>query len=74
VVVLSTPFHRTFDPETKLLPVTVRVKAVPPAVTEVGEIPVMTGTGLPGGLMVKVREPDVPPPGVGLRMETAADP
>src|SRR3989304_1191401 len=34
--VRSAPFHRTFAPETKLLPYTVRVKAWPPAVAGEG--------------------------------------
>jgi hypothetical protein len=46
VVVRSDPFHRTVEPETKLEPETVRVKAGPPAFTEVGLIPVIDGTGL----------------------------
>src|SRR3990170_3880250 len=45
VVVRSAPFHRTFAPETKLLPLTVRVKAAPPAVAEEGLRPVTVGAG-----------------------------
>src|SRR3990170_915655 len=41
----SEPFHRTFAPETKLLPLTVRVKAAPPAVAEEGLRPVTVGAG-----------------------------
>jgi hypothetical protein len=74
VLVRSTPFQRTFDPGMKLLPVTVRVKVGPPAIAELGEIPVITGIGLAGGLMVKVRVPDAPPPGVGLKTEIGAEP
>jgi hypothetical protein len=55
------------DPEVNLLPVTVRVKAAPPAVAEVGEMLERAGTGL---LMVKVSAEDVPPPGVGLKTVT----
>jgi hypothetical protein len=66
VVVRSTPFHRTLDPETKLLPVTVRVKAGPPAVVEDGVMLVMIGTGLEV-CAVKVTALDVPPPGVGVK-------
>ena len=55
VVVRSAPFHRTFDVDTKLVPVTVRVKADPPAAAEVGEIEVRVGTGLfAGGVPVVV--------------------
>src|SRR3989337_95452 len=43
VVERSEPFQRTFAPETKLLPSTVRVKAVPPAVAEEGLRLVTTG-------------------------------
>ncbi len=35
-VVRSEPFHRTFEPETKLLPSTVSVKDGPPAVAQEG--------------------------------------
>ena len=73
-MVLSAPFHRTLDPETKLEPVTVRVKAGPPAVPELGEVEVRVGTGLLTAVMVKVCAPDVPPPGVGLKTVTVAVP
>jgi len=46
VVTRSEPFQRTFEPETKLLPETVRVKAGPPAVTKVGLILVIAGEGV----------------------------
>jgi hypothetical protein len=71
VVVRLEPFQRTTEVGTKLLPVTVSVKAGPPAVVEVGLSPLVVGTGL---LMVKVRAPDVPPPGVGLKTRTEAVP
>jgi hypothetical protein len=58
----------------KLLPVTVRVKAGPPAVAELGEMVVRVGTGLFAGLMVKVWAEEVPPPGVGLKTVTLAVP
>ena len=45
VVARSDPLHRTVAPETKLEPLTVRVKVGPPAFTEVGLIPVIDGTG-----------------------------
>jgi hypothetical protein len=43
VVSRSDPFHRTFEPGTKLLPETVRVKAGPPAVATEGFRTVTTG-------------------------------
>lgn len=67
VVVRAIPLKRTVEPETKLLPFTVSVKLPLPAVTEVGEMLVMEGTGL---LLVPVTvntaAVEVPPPGVGL--------
>ncbi len=71
VVVRFDPFHRTTEPATKLLPLTVSVKAGPPAVAEEGLRLVVVGTGL---LIVKVRAPEVPPPGVGLNTVTEAVP
>jgi len=46
VVVLSAPFHRTTDPETKFVPVTVRVKAADPAVLTDGEMAERVGSRL----------------------------
>ncbi len=43
VVVRSDPFQRTTEPVTKLLPLTVRVKAVPPALAVAGLRLVMVG-------------------------------
>jgi hypothetical protein len=74
VVGLSAPFHRTFDVAMKLLPVTVRVKAGPPAVAELGKMEVRVGTGLLAALMVNVFAEEVPPPGVGLTTVTLAVP
>ena len=54
------PPHCTTEPLTKLVPVTVRVKADPPAVADTGLRLVVPGTGL---LIVKGRGPDVTPPG-----------
>jgi hypothetical protein len=54
VVVRSVPFHLTTEPEMKLIPFTVSVKAGPPAVAEEGLRPVVLGTGLSGTLIVKV--------------------
>jgi hypothetical protein len=57
----------------KLEPVTVKVKADPPAVADAGLIVVSTGAGL-GAMIVKVCALDVPPPGVGLNTVTEAVP
>ena len=54
----------TTDPETKFEPVAVKVEAGPPAVAELGEMAVSTGSG---GVTVKVTAAEVPPPGVGLK-------
>ena len=51
VVVLAAPLNFTTDVDTKPVPLTVRVKAAPPAVALVGEREVSVGAGL---LMVKV--------------------
>ena len=45
-VVRLVPFHLTTDDEIKLLPFTVKVNEVPPAVAEVGLKKVAAGTGL----------------------------
>ena len=74
MVVRSAPFHRTFEVETKPVPVTVRVKADPPAVAELGEMEVRVGAGLFGAVMVNVFAKEVPPPGVGLKTVTLAEP
>jgi hypothetical protein len=50
VVVLAAPLNFTTDVETNPVPLTVRVKAAPPAVALVGEREVSVGAGL---LMVK---------------------
>jgi hypothetical protein len=71
VVVRGLPFHWTTEVLMKFVPVTVRVKAGPPAAADVGLRAVVVGTGL---LIVKVRAPDVPPPGVGLKTFTEAVP
>jgi hypothetical protein len=46
VVASAVPFQFTTEPPTKLVPVSVSVKLVPPAVAEVGEIKVRVGDGL----------------------------
>ena len=50
VVVRLLPFHVTCVPETKLAPLTVRVKPAPPATAELGDKLV----NVAAGLMVKV--------------------
>ena len=57
-----------------MVPVTVSVKADPPAIAEEGLMPVVVGTGLSGLLIVKVSAPEVPPPGVGLKTVTGTLP
>jgi hypothetical protein len=52
VVVRSRAFQRTTEVGTKLLPVTVRVKAEPPAIVDAGERLELVGEGL---LIVRVR-------------------
>jgi hypothetical protein len=69
VVVSPVPFQFTVDPETKFVPVTVRVNAAPPAVALEGESEARIGAGL---LTVNVRAPEVPPPGVGFITVTDA--
>jgi hypothetical protein len=53
VVVRLAPFQRTTEPEMKFVPLTVSVKAAPPAVADDGLKVVSVGTGL-GALMVNV--------------------
>ena len=71
VVVLAEPFQCTTDPDTKLPPLTVRVKATPPAVAEPGFRLVVVGRGL---VMLKLSALEVPPPGSGLKIVTEAVP
>src|SRR2546426_9431293 len=70
VVVRSLPFQRTTDELMKLVPLTVRVKAAPPAIVLLGEIELSVGAGLL--LLEKVCAPEAPPPGVGLTTATGA--
>lgn len=76
VVTSDTPFQLTTAPLIKLLPVTVNVKAALPATAALGLMEVEIGTGLLTitGLMVKLSDPLVPPPGVGVNTATAAVP
>jgi hypothetical protein len=71
VVVRSEPFQRTTAPLTKLAPFTVRAKAEPPAVAELGLRLVIVGVGL---LTENDSAPDKPPPGAGLNTVTLAVP
>ncbi len=56
---------------TKLAPLTVRVKAAPPAIAEAGAIEVIDGSGL---VVVKFTLLEDPPPGAGLVTLTGATP
>ena len=49
LVVRGEPLMLTTELETKLVPVTVRVKFDPPAAVEVGEMEEMVGDGFGGG-------------------------
>ena len=73
VVGLSESFHRTTDPLTKFVPVTVRTKAGEPAVAVEGLRLVIVGAAL-GGVIVNVTALEVPPPGAGLNTVTLAVP
>jgi hypothetical protein len=70
-VVRFAPPHRTTDDAIKFDPFTVKVKAAPPAVAEVGLMLVVVGAGL---LIAKICALDVPPPGAGLTTVTEAVP
>jgi hypothetical protein len=61
LVAIGDPFHSTFHPLTKPEPLTVSVKAAPPAMAEPGLSPAITGGA---GLMVNVAAFDKPPPGL----------
>lgn len=58
-VTRATPFTRTSEEATKLVPFTVKVNAGSPAVLDAGEMVVIVGTGLLAALMVKVKALDV---------------
>jgi len=74
VVVRLAPFQFTTDPLTNPLPFTFSMKEVPPAVADEGDNEEMEGAGLLGGLMVKGKLPEVPPPGARLNTVTSAVP
>ena len=59
------------EEDTKFVPVTVRVNALPPASVKLGFKDALTGTGL---LIVKVAALEVPPPGGGVDTITIAAP
>ena len=66
------PFHRTTDPETNPEPLTVSVKAAPPAVALDGESEVIDGAGL---FTVKAfGNVAVPPPGAAFVTLTSRKP
>lgn len=71
VVVSATPFHFTTEPVTKFAPVSVNVKAAPPASAVVGESKLKVGEGLS---IVNVIAADAPPPGAGFKTVSAAVP
>jgi hypothetical protein len=71
VVTRSEPFQRTTEPLMKLVPFTVSIKPAVPAVTVVGEIDVVAGTG---AMVVNCCGFEIPPPGAGLKTVTAAVP
>jgi uncharacterized membrane protein YedE/YeeE len=71
VVVTAVPLNFTLAPLTNPVPVTAKVNAAPPAFALVGESVVIVGAGL---LIVNVKFPEVPPPGVGLLTATFAVP
>src|SRR5216683_4980391 len=61
----------------KLVPVTVRVNAAPPATVQLGDMEDTAGSGFPGGLMMKAsgfESPFVPAPECGLSVLTKAVP
>jgi hypothetical protein len=62
-VVRELPLKVTVAPDRNPVPLTVSVKAAPPAVAPAGESDVMVGTGL---FTANGEFPDVPPPGAGF--------
>ena len=70
VVRVAVP-NLTTEPETKFVPVTVKVNEPLPAATQVGLSELVVGPGL---LIVNVIELEVPPPGAGLTTVTDAVP
>lgn len=70
VVVSATPFHITVEPLTKPLPFTVNVNVASPAVPNVGDSEVATGTGLLAA-MTSITALDVLPPKFASPLYTA---
>lgn len=66
------PFQRITDDGTKPVPVAVKVIALLPRTTLLGEMDVSTGNGSGGGLMTNALDALVPPPGAGVTMVTCA--
>ena len=64
---IACPLKFNVDVDTKFDPFTVSAKVPLPAMIETGERVLAKGTGL---LTVKLKEPDVPPPGPGLETVT----
>jgi hypothetical protein len=73
VVARGLPFHCATDELMKFVPVSVNVKAAPPAVALGGEIELSVGLGF-GALIVNVCAVDAPPPGAGLNTVTGTVP
>jgi hypothetical protein len=67
-------FTLTTDCGAKLVPAISSVAPPDPARTVVGEIELIVGTLLGAGVIVKVRLPDVPPPGEVVKTTTVAVP
>ena len=71
VVASGEPFHCTVAPETKPVPVTVNVKAAPPAVAEIGVIAVIAREGVIGWLRMAIATGPFPvakgEPGAGVK-------
>lgn len=70
VVVRLEPFQRTVEVLTKLDPLTVKAKALEPAVAELGEIERTMGEGFGTALTVNACVDDRPPPGAGVNTVT----
>jgi len=68
VVVRGAPFHCTTELETKLVPVTVNVKAAPPAVALLGESDESVGTGVEGDTFTVTLDDWEPPDPVQLNV------
>ena len=66
VVGKAVPFQVTMELDTKLVPFTVSVSAALPATALGGERDEIVGSGLAGGLTVKLIATDFPPPGLGF--------